>query len=151
MKPSLLRKSVLATGFALMTASGFMSATATAGPNDGPVAAAQPVLPIGTALGSADLWAVINANGTIARSDGANAATTAKLVGFTGAYKVGFFRNVRGCVYVATLGGAANVGVPPNGLVVVEGRFDNVNGVFVQTYDRLGAAADRGFHLFVNC
>lgn len=150
MKASLLRKSVLATGFALMTASGFMSATATAGPNDGPVAPA-PVLPIGTALGSADLWAVINANGTIARSDGANAATTAKLVGFTGAYKVGFFRNVRGCVYVATLGGSSNVGTPPNGILVVEGRFDNVNGVFVQTYAPNGVAADRPFHLFVNC
>jgi hypothetical protein len=145
-----MKRTLLASAFLVMTGSGFMSAIATAGPNDGPAAVA-PMLPIGTQLGSADLWAVISANGVVARSDGANPATTGKLAGFPGAYRVGFFRNVRGCVFVATLGGSTNVGTPPNGLVVVEGRFDNVNGVFVQTYAPNGVAADRGFHLFVNC
>jgi len=116
--------------------------------NMGPQAA-EPKSPVGTLYGSALLWAVIKADGTIARSDGAYGPKTGK-VG-TGQYEVGFYRNVRGCVYVAAIGGSANLGVPPTGQIVVEGRFNNVNGVYVQTSNSSGQTEDRPFHLFVNC
>jgi hypothetical protein len=128
----------------------FSGATIAAeGPNDGPGAAAVGVgIPD---LGQAQLFAVIRANGTIARTGGANPATTNKIAGFTGAYQVGFNRNIRGCVYIGTLGGSINLGTPPDGFVVVEGRFNNLDGVFVQTFDAAGRVADRGFHLYVDC
>src|SRR5262249_1944431 len=98
------------------------------------------------------LFAVINANGTIARTGGANAATTAKLPAEgAGAYKVGFNRNVRGCAYVATIGGNVNVGTTAQGQIETEGRFDNPNGVFVQTANSAGVQTASPFTLFVDC
>lgn len=107
-------------------------------------------VPIGTALGSALLWSVINADGTIARSDGGHAPTTGKIPGFLGSYQVGFFRNVTGCTYVATIGNAG-AGNPQHGSIVVAARAGLASGVFVETRDSAGNLADRPFHLFVNC
>lgn len=106
--------------------------------------------PVGTKLGSATLWAAINADGTIARSDGANATTTAAISGFTGSYQVGFYRNVTGCSYVATIGNAGS-GNPAHGTIVVAARAGLVTGVFVETRDLTGALANYPFHLLVTC
>lgn len=135
---------------AILAGSALSSGVVLAAGNTGP-RAPEPLSPVGTALGSASLWAVIKADGTIARSDGAKATTTGKTDTPVGSYKVGFYRNVRGCAYVATIGGNLNTGVPPTGQIVTEGRFDDVNGVFVQTSDSTGALADRPFHLLVTC
>jgi hypothetical protein len=111
----------------------------------------QPSSPIGTLLGSALLWAAVNADGSTVRSDGGNVTATRKLPGFNGSYEVIFRRNVTGCIYVATIGNAG-AGNPLHGSIVVAARAGNVNGVFVETRDSpTGALSDRPFHLFVNC
>jgi hypothetical protein len=93
------------------------------------------------------LFAVVNANGTLAFGFGAVSST--KLA--TGEYQVIFNRNVRDCAYVATIGLSGNLGGSPAGEIAVVGRFNNVNGVFVQTFTSAGVPADLGFHLAVHC
>jgi hypothetical protein len=131
---------------ALAVGSLALAGTAYAGSNSGPSAKS----PIGTTLGSANLWAVINADGTVARSDGANVPATGHLVGFTGSYQIIFYRNVTGCAYTATIGNAG-AGNPLHGTIIVALRAGNNNGVFVDTRDLTGALADRPFHVVVNC
>lgn len=93
------------------------------------------------------LFAVVNANGTLAFGFGGVSST--KLA--TGEYQVIFNHNVRNCAYVATIGLSGNVGSSPCGEIAVVGRFNNVNGVFVQTWTNACVPADRGFHLAVHC
>lgn len=109
-----------------------------------------PQAPVGSVLGSADLWAVINADGTVARSDGAQLSATFKIAGFTGAYQIGFYRNLTGCNYVATIGNAG-AGVATPGIITTAARAGVATAVFVQTSDTTGAASDRPFHLRVTC
>jgi hypothetical protein len=118
--------------------------------NDGPTenARLEPQSPIGTALGSANLWAVINTDGTIARSDGGNAATTTKLGG-TGTYQVGFRRRVDVCAFSAVVGQPATGST--SGVADVATRAGNNNAVFVETRDFNGTLVDRPFHLVINC
>ena len=118
--------------------------------NDGPMESGrvEPQSPIGTAFGSANLWAVINADGTIARSDGGNPATTTKLGGL-GAYQVGFRRRVDVCAFSAVVGQPATGST--SGVADVAVRAGNNNAVFVETRDFAGALVDRPFHLVVNC
>jgi hypothetical protein len=140
-----MKKSLIASVAAIAMLSNVLVAFAgsnTAGPST--------TSPVGTALGSATLWAAINANGTIARSDGAEASKTFKIAGFNGSYQINFFRNVTGCVYVATIGNAG-AGNPLHGSLVVAQRAGLPSGVFVETRDTSGNLADRPFHLFVNC
>jgi hypothetical protein len=120
-----------------------LAGTAYAGPNSGPVVKT----PVGTSLGSADLWAVVDIDGTLIRSDGA--ASSANLG--TGNYEVIFKRSVRGCVYQAVVGGPGFVGVPAPGFMTVIGRVTDVKGVFLQSFDNAGTLSNRSFHLFVNC
>jgi hypothetical protein len=113
--------------------------------NEGPTAKS----PVGTLLGSASLWAVIDgSNGAIVRSDGAAPATTHRLG--AGVYEVGFFRNITGCAYQVTIGMPATSSSPP-GEVTMASRAGNPNGVFITTHDSAGTLADRNFHLTVDC
>ena len=67
-----------------------------------------------------------------------------------GLYQVIFNRDIRGCVYSATVvdvGAAA----PPGGQVTVGGLASNVNGVAVRTTNSSGELANRPFHLLVSC
>jgi hypothetical protein len=70
---------------------------------------------------------------------------------FPGGYEVIFFRGVRNCAYVATIGLSGSQGVEAPGETTVVGRFENRRGVFVSTHDSTGAFAPRGFHLQVSC
>jgi hypothetical protein len=63
----------------------------------------------------------------------------------TGSYEVLFEREVGNCTYAATLDGNAA------GQVSAQAATGNANGVNVSTFDPTGAAADRSFHLAVNC
>lgn len=112
--------------------------------NRGPTA----LSPGGTVLGSASLWVVVNANGTVTRGDG-NAVVN-KSTG-VGIYQARFFRNIRNCVYTASigLGGAVSTSAP--GHIEVVGEAASVTGVFITTRDEAGVLADRGFHLLVTC
>jgi hypothetical protein len=67
-----------------------------------------------------------------------------------GQYQVVFDRDVRNCVYAATLGDESAAG-PGNGQISVTSAAANVNGVRVVTRDSAGAVDNRSFHLIVNC
>jgi len=116
---------------------------AVADTNDGPAGQEQ----AGSRTAKFDRWAVINANGTLARGKGV--VSSAKLGGL-GAYEVIFNETVSGCVYISSLGPANAAGVP-SGQSSVALRAGTVNGVFISTSDSAGTLADRAFHLFVGC
>jgi hypothetical protein len=114
--------------------------------NDGALEA-EPQSPVGTSLGSANLWAVMNSNGTIDRSDGGDAANTVKLG--VGTYQVGFKRRVHVCAFSAVVGQPAASST--SGMIDVATRAGDNNAVFVETRDINGVLADRPFHLTINC
>lgn len=96
--------------------------------------------------GSAQLFAVVKIDGTIARDKGA--VSSHKIL--TGGYEVIFARNVVNCVYTATIG--SSIGDTPTlGFASVAPRFGNVNGVWVQTRNLSGVDTDKPFHLWINC
>ena len=90
-------------------------------------------------------FAVVNANGTLAR--GFQAVSSTRLG--TGVYQVLFSHDITRSAYVGTIGLSASSGTSPSGEIAVVGRAGSANGVFVQTFNSSGAAADRGFHLAV--
>ena len=90
--------------------------------------------------------AVISNTGGAVRARG---ATSSARIG-PGVYEVIFDRDVRNCVYVATLGDETAAG-PGNGQISVTQAAPNVNGVRVRTRDSAGELADRSFHLVVSC
>lgn len=90
-------------------------------------------------------FAVVNANGTLARGFGVVSAT--RLV--AGQYQVVFSHSLVGSAFVGTLGLSTFSGTSPSGMIAVVGRAGNNNAVFVQTFASNGVAADRGFHLAV--
>lgn len=95
-----------------------------------------------------DFWAVVDPDGTLARDRG---AVSSQMTNDPGGYEVIFFRNVRNCAYVATIGLSGSQGVSAPGETTVVGRIENRRGVFVTTHDSTGAFANRGFHLQVSC
>ena len=93
------------------------------------------------------LWAVVESNGTLARGSSVTVTTQSA----TGQYQVRFNQNVRGCVYIATLGlTGASLTAPP-GMITVVGENVSVFGVWISIYDSAGVLADRSFHLAVFC
>ena len=92
------------------------------------------------------LWAVINSDGTIARSSG---VVSAAGTGGAGQYQVIFNRNVTNCAYVGSLGDAAtSVSL---GFFSAVRRFNNVNGIFVETANTAGTLVNLPFHVAVFC
>jgi hypothetical protein len=90
--------------------------------------------------------AVVAANGSVVRSRGAT--STARTA--VGQYQVILDRDVRACVYVATLGDES-AAAPGTGQVSVTSLASSVNGVRVSTRASDGSAANRSFHLVVSC
>jgi hypothetical protein len=99
------------------------------------------------------LWAVVKRDGTLARGKGAVSATQFGVD--SGTYGVQFDRDVRRCVYTATLGLSAvqdtATGTSPPGEITVAPLVNVPNGVFVSTHNSAGTAESRGFHLALNC
>jgi hypothetical protein len=95
------------------------------------------------------LFAVVRANGTLARGYGV--ASSGLYSDSPGIYKVIFKRGVAKCAYAATLGSSGSTGSGPIGEVGVVGLFGHKAGVFVRTYDSSGGTASAGFHLIVAC
>ncbi|WBB70506.1 hypothetical protein [Micromonospora sp. WMMD812] len=87
---------------------------------------------------------VVNANGTKARGAG----TVIKYG--VGQYEVQYGYVVTGAVYVATIGRPDSCCIPAGGEVAVAPRLLTPNGVFVQTRNSAGVAADLPFHLVVH-
>ena len=94
-----------------------------------------------------DLWAVVAADGGLARKNAA-VASAAKLG--TGEYEVVFDRDVTACAYNVTLG-TADTTEAPAGEAGASQRAGNAKAVAVVTRDSGGTKADRPFHLTVNC
>jgi hypothetical protein len=67
-----------------------------------------------------------------------------------GRYQVIFDRDVRNCVYLATIADAG-AAAPPQGEIAASALASNVNGVAIRTERSDGTAADRPFHLIVPC
>ena len=122
------------------------AAAKTSGP-PGPPGAAGPTGPTGPAGAVTRLTAVVNASGSIARSQGTTSAGRLQ----EGAYEVVFNQSVTACTYVATLGNATTTVLIPPGSIGVASRSGNANGVLVETFDEFGGLADRPFHLAVIC
>ena len=90
--------------------------------------------------------AVVTAGGALRRGRGvASVARTG-----TGRYQAIFNRDVRGCVYVATVGDPS-AAAPGHGTAAVASLATIVTGVVVRTFNEQGALANRGFHLIVSC
>lgn len=67
-----------------------------------------------------------------------------------GEYEVVFSHDLRGSVYVGTVGLPGDTFIPPPGEISVTGRLGVNNGVYIQTYNSAGAPADRAFYLAVH-
>lgn len=96
--------------------------------------------------------AVVNADGTLARGNGATVSAKTD----PGAYKVTFAANISSCSYTATVGGTTTA-TPPLGIATTHQNPDQANtSVTVRTYTDLTAdpatgGTDRAFHLTVAC
>ena len=95
------------------------------------------------------IWAVVNANGTLARhsKDITGAVRIAP-----GQYRVFARGNVRNCAYEAT-GGAAGLSAPPRTYADVAQGFFDTRSAFVETYDSTGTGTrvDSDFYLAILC
>lgn len=92
------------------------------------------------------LFAVVNANGTLARGFGV--VSSARLS--AGQYQVVFNHDITRSAFTATLGLPGSVGGSPPGEIAVVGRAGVPNGVFVQTWTSAGVPADRSFHIHIS-
>ena len=92
------------------------------------------------------LWAVVDLDGTVKRSNG-SASSTRNSTGF---YTIVFDRDVSKCAYTATLGGSAFF-FGDDGIVQVANGDTNAKAVVVRTHDLSGTPEDIPFHLVVNC
>ncbi|BCL16157.1 hypothetical protein [Micromonospora sagamiensis] len=90
-------------------------------------------------------FAVVRSNGVLARGQDVVSVTRYGV----GQYEVLFNRVLSRGAYVATLGDSADCCVPANGEISVAPRLSITTGVFVQTRNSSGTAADRPFHLHV--
>ena len=117
--------------------------------NSGPVSnqmVLPPQMPMGSGgsnLGSAQLFAVINSNGTVARGKGEAAAVRLGV----GYYRVAFSRDITNCGYVASVGG---VGTELATGIANPTRLGS-GFVLVRTFALNGVQADRPFHLYIDC
>ena len=94
------------------------------------------------------MWAVVDANGTLARHDQGVSVTH---IAGQDHYVVAFDRDIRACSYTATIGLSGSTGESSRGFVTVVGALSNNNAVFVKTRNSADASAERGFHLQVLC
>jgi hypothetical protein len=93
-----------------------------------------------------ELMAVVSSAGNIVRGNGSAQADKEG----TGVYRVNFNRNVSGCAFTGGLHDAGT-GNGTEGDIAIAGNGNNPNGVYVQTYNEAGAAADSEFHVVVTC
>ena len=93
------------------------------------------------------LWAVVNADGTVARGSGTAAGSNREA---TGTYLVFFNRDVRSCAYVGSIG-EVNIGNPPAGSVGATNLQEDTHALYVRVYDHAGALDNQSFHLAVFC
>jgi hypothetical protein len=100
-------------------------------------------------------WAVVNADGTIARASSAAVVEGDAHVAASGVYEINFGKDVSKCAYQATIGGtgATPPPIPTAGSITVSGDTDgdSPNDVFVRTFSTGANPTDFPFHLTVTC
>ncbi|SMH49384.1 hypothetical protein [Mesorhizobium australicum] len=101
----------------------------------------------GAAWGSAQLFAVVNSNGT--RMRGKGDASSTKLG--TGIYEIRFYRNIVQCSWQGTIGLGTMSGSTAPSFISVTGRAGTNNGVFVQTWNQSGTPTDLPFGVYIDC
>jgi hypothetical protein len=126
---------------------GYRVASAASGQNQVHQSMSVPKI-VATCTGT-HVWAVVNADGSLARHGGACAGTSS--VSVSGGYDVAFPRNIVNCAYVATIGSSGRIGTVPPGEIEVVGAVGTTNAVFVQTSNSSGVVTASGFHLVVDC
>jgi hypothetical protein len=102
------------------------------------------------ACGPRLMWAVVNADGTLARSTAGVASSRST----TGQYAVTFPINVTNCAHLSGDGTAGNAGAAPVAIVGTSGLNSNAKGVFIATYSESNSSFglnDAAFHLVVVC
>jgi hypothetical protein len=97
-----------------------------------------------SALTAPSLWAVVNANGTLAR--GSRVTSISHALG-SGQYEITFNRNVAPCAYVSTTRNAFTQAIQS----YTAGGHLSPNGVFVEVKNQGGGLMDGPFNLVVTC
>jgi hypothetical protein len=92
-------------------------------------------------------WAVVNADGTLARRVNAKAS----IHNGTGTYEVDFNSVVTKCAYTGNIGLSGTSGSSEPGFITVVGRAGVAKGLFIQTFDKTGTLKDLGFHIVTTC
>ncbi|MEQ4303865.1 hypothetical protein ABNF97_21205 [Plantactinospora sp. B6F1] len=113
---------------------------------DGIDVAAVPATAAGLPATAQGHFAVVNANGTLARGFGV--VSSSRLA--VGQYQVVFIQSVARSAFTATIGLTGSLGASPPGEIAVVGRAGLAAGVFVQTWNSSGVPADRAFHLHIS-
>jgi hypothetical protein len=93
------------------------------------------------------VFAVVNADGTLARGKGVTSVTK---IG-TGTYDVRFSRNIGTCTWEGTVGFGQFSGSTGPAQITITGRAGTTNGLFVTTFNATGASTDEPFHALVVC
>jgi hypothetical protein len=96
---------------------------------------------------NAGLWALINADASIARSSGVTSAASEG----TGEFQVIFDQDVTDCSYIVSPGLNGSIGSTAPYFVGVTGRLGNPDGVWVTTYDDTGVATNESFFIEAIC
>jgi hypothetical protein len=118
----------------------------TAGAAVATIAAGAALAALGAApaqAASSNLFASVNANGTLAHGKGVSGVTH---IG-TGRYEVTFSSNVASCAYVATTINSGSQAL----LVFTAGGHLSADGVYVETKNQGGGLTDGPFNLAVDC
>jgi hypothetical protein len=111
----------------------------------GPAGATGATGPTGPTGAVTNLWAVLAADGSLARGSGVT--STAKVT--TGSYDVVFDRDVDKCVYEATRGQPGSGTAPGDADVAL--LLGNTKGIYLETRNNTGTLTDLPSHLLVVC
>ena len=124
-----------------------IASASSGGANTAATTAAKPAA-VSHAKPCKKLWAVVNADGSLARA-GCPSTTSDEIQ--TGAYEVIFNKSIVNCADEATLGLAGSTGDPAAGMIGVGGRNGNSDAEFVEVFNAQDAVTNEGFHLVVTC
>ena len=94
-----------------------------------------------------ECWAVANPDGSRLRSRGLRSITR---IG-EGSYTVRFKRDLSRCSWVGTIGLGIFGGSAEPGFISISGKEGTIRALSVKTFDTTGAAADRAFHVQIEC
>lgn len=125
----------------------FMNRLGALAPGKPPVVNADRIDGLDSSAFSRPIFAVVNANGTLARG----VATSSTVQQSTGTYRVTFTRDVSTCAFTGTLGNAGG-GFPPVGQIgIAFSDTASPNDIYVETRNSAGTLADAGFHVHASC